>query len=95
MQKILIIVLSNILLTSITLAQDHGQKLYQAKCIECHSRMTGGEGEVIYERKNSIVSSLAELNQRVTHCAEGANTGWSQEEIKSVTEYLNQQHYHF
>ena len=95
MQKYLFFILSSILLSSITFAENNGQSLHQANCTECHSRMTGGDGEVIYERKNSIVNSLVELNQRIIHCSEGANTGWTQTEISLVTDYLNQQHYHY
>ena len=74
---------------------EDGQALHQSECIECHSRMTGGDGHVIYTRDERIVKNVMELKARVAHCANGANTGWNQTQISLVTEYLNQQYYHF
>ncbi len=96
MQNILIIISLFFLQTFTSMAEDsNGQSLHQSHCTECHSRMTGGDGEVIYERKDSIVNSHNQLKKRVAYCAQGANTGWQQSEIELVTEYLNNQHYHY
>ena len=89
-----LLLLPLILTTHIALA-DEGQALHQSQCVECHSRMTGGEGTVIYKRDDRIAKNLDELKQRVTHCSKGSNTGWSDIEISAVTDYLNNQFYHY
>jgi mono/diheme cytochrome c family protein len=82
-------------LITITSHAEDGQALHQTECIECHSRMTGGDGHVIYTRDERIVRNSAELKTRVTHCTNGANTGWNQTQINAVTDYLNEQFYHY
>ncbi len=74
---------------------DTGEQLHQSACIECHSRMTGGDGTVLYDREERIVHSLAALKHQAARCSAGAATGWDSDQIKSVVEYLNQNHYHF
>ncbi|MFK7794173.1 MAG: hypothetical protein AB8B89_02380 [Gammaproteobacteria bacterium] len=74
---------------------EDGQALHQSECTECHGRITGGDGHVIYTRDESIVKNTSELNTRVTHCANGASTGWKESQISAVTDYLNQQFYHY
>ena len=76
------------------MAED-GESLYQASCIGCHSRMTGGDGTVLYQRDDKIVTSLDALHQRVTHCANSAATNWTEADIEAVTNYLNDTYYHF
>lgn len=90
--NLLILVLT---LTALTVHADTGEKLHQSACIDCHSRMTGGDGHVIYTRDERIAKDIEELNSRVTHCANGANTGWDSNQINSVTEYLNTQYYQY
>ncbi|MFK8027449.1 MAG: hypothetical protein AB8C40_05250 [Gammaproteobacteria bacterium] len=89
------LLLSALTFTTFTSHADNGEALHQAECIECHSRMTGGDGHVIYTRDERIAKNAAELNARVTHCANGANTGWNSTQINAVTDYLNEQHYHY
>lgn len=72
---------------------NEGQDLHQTQCIECHSKMTGGDGSVLYKRDNKIVRSIPQLEKRVTRCAAGADTGWNKVQIKAVTEYLNNNFY--
>jgi cytochrome c553 len=91
MRSLLILIL---LFASNVFAED-GKTLYQASCIECHSRMTGGDGTVLYQRDDKIVSSLIELHDRVAHCANAAATNWSEADIQAVTDYLNENFYHF
>lgn len=91
MRSLLILIL---FFTSSVFAED-GKTLYQASCIECHSRMTGGDGTVLYQREDKIVTSLAELHNRVSHCANAAASNWSEADIKAVTNYLNENFYHF
>lgn len=76
------------------LAED-GQSLYQTSCIGCHSRMTGGDGTVLYQRADKIVTSHDKLQERVRHCANASAAHWSEAEIEAVTNYLNENYYHF
>ena len=96
MQKTLIIALTFITYGSISFAEEsQGQLLHQSNCVECHSRMTGGDGSVIYKRDDRIARTHEELDSRVTHCAEGANTDWNKPEVDAVTQYLNDQYYQY
>jgi mono/diheme cytochrome c family protein len=72
-----------------------GSELHATSCTECHSKMTGGDGSVLYQRSDRIVTSKNALSERVEHCAKGANTNWDQDQIKLVTEYLNASYYKF
>ncbi len=85
----------SLIFISVNLHAEDGQALHQSECIECHSNMTGGDGHVIYTREERIVNNLAALNARVTHCANGADTGWNDSQISAVTQYLNKQFYHY
>lgn len=80
--------------SQVVFAKD-GQTLHDAHCIECHSRMTGGDGHVVYTRDDRIAKSLDELHARVIHCSNGSNTGWGEQQIKAVTHYLNQKYYQY
>ncbi len=94
--KLLPIILSPLLILTSLISYAHdGQTLHESKCIECHSRMTGGDGHVIYIRDDRIVKNISELTSRVSHCAKGANTGWNADQIKAVTTYLNEKHYNY
>lgn len=74
---------------------DKGQILYESHCIECHSRMTGGDGNVLYKRDDKIVSSKITLTERVNFCAESVSAQWSQSDVDAVTNYLNEKYYKF
>lgn len=77
------------------IAMSSGDELHASQCIECHSRMTGGDGSVLYKREDRIAASESSLAARVKHCSEGAKTNWSQDQIDSVTHYLNTTYYHY
>jgi mono/diheme cytochrome c family protein len=87
--------LLSLTLISFAIHAEDGETLHQSQCIECHSHMTGGDGHVIYTRDERIAKNATELKARVTHCAKGANTGWNDAQINAVTNYLNQQYYHY
>ena len=78
-----------------TILANDGKELHEMHCIECHSRMTGGDGHVIYTRDDRIAKNMSELQARVGHCSNGSSTTWSESEINKVTEYLNNQYYHY
>lgn len=95
MRQLLNLLLIVLLTAHLGTALADGEQLHQTSCIDCHSRMTGGDGTVLYEREERIVQSLPALSHQTERCAVGANTGWSNDQVQSVVEYLNQTYYHF
>ena len=65
-----------------------GKKLHDANCTTCHSTS-------VYTRPDRKVKSLAALNKQVTSCTHMAQVTLSEDEQKSVVEYLNRQFYKF
>ena len=57
--------------------------------------MTGGDGTVLYQRDDKIVTSMDGLHKRVIHCASSAAPDWTEADINAVTNYLNENYYHF
>lgn len=90
-----ILVFVIICLSPITLFANQGETLHQTNCTDCHARMTGGDGTLVYQRKDSIISSYKALHIRVEHCAKGSNTAWSNDEVHHVIKYLNDTFYQF
>lgn len=84
-----------ITLISLTSHAQDGQALHQSECIECHSRMTGGDGHVIYSRDDRIVKNISELKARVAHCSNGSSTDWNENQIDTVVNYLNEKYYSY
>ena len=82
------------LMSSHNVFAEDGQSLHNSSCIECHSRMTGGDGHVLYTRDDHIAKDIQTLKARVKHCAEGSNIGWNDSKISTITNYLNEQYYH-
>lgn len=72
-----------------------GKKLHDAKCTGCHVQMHGGDGSMIYTRKDRKISSLEGLIGRVELCNRQTQAGFSPEELHHVTSYLNQTYYKF
>ena len=80
-----------ILLSSASLNAEtgNGKSLYNsAKCFECHD---------LKDFKDGIngVKSFPSLYDKVENCAHNTNTGWFDEEIMSVSKYLNNTSYHY
>lgn len=71
------------------------ETLHDASCTDCHSRMTGGDGSLLYTREERLVHNQTELLARVNRCAVGAQSEWSDAEIKAVSHYLDEQFYLF
>ncbi|MGF1644033.1 MAG: hypothetical protein ACFCUJ_10335 [Thiotrichales bacterium] len=72
-----------------------GETLHNGNCVNCHVRMTGGDGSVLYTRSDRKVNSLAALEAQVRRCDANLQTKWFDEDILSVTTYLNQAYYKF
>jgi mono/diheme cytochrome c family protein len=84
------ILLSTALRVQPALPADSGQgkKLHDANCTQCHSTS-------VYTRPDRKVKSLAALSSQVTTCTHMAQATLTEDEQKSVVEYLNQQFYKF
>lgn len=92
--KLFVLITLSILLLPCT-ASASGSELHASSCIACHSRMTGGDGSVLYKRTDRLITTRQALAARVQYCAEGANTNWDKDQVKQVTEYLNSEYYQF
>ncbi len=86
MKKILLI--SALLTTNITLANEEGKELHEESCVRCH----GGE---MYTRDNARVQNHFDLRAQVSVCANNTGAGWFPDEEKSVVDYLNKTYYKF
>ena len=67
---------------------DPGKKLHEEHCTRCHT-------PDIYTREHRIVTSYAELAERVRQCELSNELTWFDEEINAVIDYLNTTYYHF
>lgn len=65
-----------------------GQMLYETQCQSCHD-------SVLHLRKERQVHTFAQLEEKVRQWSNYQNTGWSEEEIDDVTDYLNSIFYYF
>lgn len=69
---------------------------YRKDCVACHARMTGGEGETLYRRKDRrLVNDYDALVKRVEYCREGSGAEWNRAQTGEVVEYLNRRFYRF
>ena len=93
-----IIVFSSMILpATISLAADmeHGEKLHEAHCKACHVSMSGGDGSLLYTRKNRRIDSLAKLEAQVRRCESNLELKWFEEDIEGVVQLLNTRYYKF
>ena len=65
-----------------------GQMLYETTCTECHA-------ESVHSRPKRVAQSLDEVSGFVQRWSLAAGKSWTEQEIRDVTVYLNQHHYHF
>ena len=78
-----------------TLAQEPAPEVYTRHCVACHARMTGGDGSVLYKRKDRLVNDAQALTARVDFCQSQLKLNWASEQIATVSRYLNQHFYRF
>ena len=69
-------------------AADRGQALYEMGCDACHDKS-------VHQRSARHAASLEEIRNYVTRWSAALGTGWRDEEIDQVTDYLNQRYYHY
>jgi mono/diheme cytochrome c family protein len=75
---------------------ENGQEIDQHKCYACHASKTGfGNGDMIYTRSDSKVSTLAKLKTMVERCNAELRLDLFPEDEADVAAYLNKQFYKF
>jgi cytochrome c553 len=67
---------------------DKGKTLYENNCSKCH-------GTEVFTRDDRGVKSLEGLKSRVKQCNNAVESKLSDDEIKSVANYLNKNFYKF
>lgn len=65
-----------------------GQALHDAHCVKCH-------GSEVYTRPDHRVTTLNSLRQQVQRCDTNLGLTWFEDEIESVSQYLNAHYYKF
>ncbi|HHJ18593.1 MAG TPA: cytochrome c [Gammaproteobacteria bacterium] len=73
----------------------NGKALHDKNCVSCHTNMTGGDGSVLYTRKDHRVTSPASLEAQVRRCESNLQLKWFDSDILDVAEHLNQTYYKF
>lgn len=72
-----------------------GAKLIaESKCVECHVKKVGGDGNAIY-RPQGRINTPGFLRGMVEQCNTELNLGFFPEEVNAVAAVLNRDHYKF
>jgi len=74
---------------------EKGRKLHGENCVTCHKSLTNEEPDSLYTRENRRVTSLDALQKQVERCQFSLGLQWFDDEIATVTQYLNDNFYHF
>jgi hypothetical protein len=73
-----------------------GEKLHNEYCKACHNGMIpGGNGDELYLSELRSIITASKLISQVEFCASQNNIAWFEEEIESVSKYLNDNFYSF
>ena len=81
-------------ISQFTFAND-GSALHKDNCIACHAAMTGGDGSVLYTRKDHKVTNSEELSKQVHRCQSSLELNWSEQQIHAVQTFLDKMYYKF
>ncbi len=68
---------------------------YQEQCTACHIQMTGGDGSVLYSRKDRIVQDYQGLVKQIRSCHTNLDIDWNDAQTQEVIDYLNRNFYRF
>jgi cytochrome c553 len=68
--------------------ESSGKALHEKACTSCH-------GSEVYTREDRKMQSLDNLKSQVARCNANTRAGWFDDEMHSVTEFLNDSYYHF
>ncbi|MCU0937070.1 MAG: cytochrome c [Gammaproteobacteria bacterium] len=74
---------------------EKGKALHQEHCVGCHTGLTGGNPDRLYTRTDRKVKSLDGLRKQVQRCELNLGLKWFDDDIDSVTTYLNGAFYRF
>ena len=74
---------------------EHGKELHNQSCVACHANMRDGDADSLYTRSNRRVTNIDSLQAQVRRCESNLELKWFDEDILSVTEYLNATFYKF
>jgi hypothetical protein len=71
-------------------AEPHTQAraLHTKYCVQCHQ-------SEVYTRANRRMKDLNALRNQVQRCDQNIGLRWFDDDINAVTQYLNDQYYHF
>ncbi len=94
-KSILMLTVTMLFSSSLMAETDEAMELHQSKCSGCHADRFGGDPDAIYTRSNRKVTSLNRLKGQVGFCAQMIGAQWFDDEIDSVTNFLNKKYYHF
>ncbi len=88
--KKLITFISSIILTCSLSANDsEGKELFiDASCLDCHETTS-------FKHREEKVNNFPSLKAKIKMCEFNSGTGWFDDEIDSVSEYLNKTYYHY
>ena len=73
----------------------HAESVHQTACVGCHSRITGGDGRVLYHRPDGRAHDYAQLLGRVDHCRRGAGLAAPPFSVEHMADFLNRRFYDF
>lgn len=65
-----------------------GGELHESNCLSCH-------GTEVYTREDRMIGSMDSLVTQVNRCNVNLGTGWFDDEVEAVAEYLNENYYRF
>ncbi|MFK5938422.1 MAG: hypothetical protein QM497_08505 [Sulfurimonas sp.] len=89
MLKTTVFITSLILSTHLFADNGEAKVLFdEAKCMKCHDYNS-------FSYKKDKINSFKKLHTQVQRCESGNHVGWFEEEILDVTNYLNDDFYHF
>jgi hypothetical protein len=73
-----------------------GETLHKENCSSCHNGMVpGGNGSEIYMSEFRAIKTSSKLKSQVEFCANQNDIAWFEEEIDSVSRFLNDNFYKF
>lgn len=76
-----------IFISSCLHANPHSQELMdEANCMKCHATSD-------FEAREEKINSFKKLHHQVKVCADNNFAGWFEEDVQSVSEYLNTRYY--
>ena len=73
-----------------------GKELHDKNCISCHNgMMPDNKGNDLYLPEFRSITTSVKLNSQVEFCANQNDLFWFEEEIESVSKFLNESFYKF